>query len=215
MKSSKQNILIIAGIAGPVIYFLVLFILGLLWQEYNPILQHMSELGGVGSPYKNIMNIFGFMLVGIFLMLFAFGFRSQFKKGVFREIIFLNLMISGFFMFLVGFFPCDRGCVNVTQIGKLHTITSIPQSISLPLAAIFSSFLFVQDTKWKRWARLSFTLGILSMLTGPLMSLSAVSPVIGLVQRVGMGLSLLWVFMLSVKMTNPRGYILKNNRIRK
>ena len=54
-----------AGIVGPVFYLLLLTILGLLWTGYDPIVQSMSEIGGVMSPYKNIMNYLGFSLLGI------------------------------------------------------------------------------------------------------------------------------------------------------
>ena len=74
MKKKILKLFIIAGIIGPILYFLLLTILGLMWQDYNPITTGMSEIGAVDSPFKNIINYFGFSLLGIFIILFSIGF---------------------------------------------------------------------------------------------------------------------------------------------
>lgn len=59
----------------------------------------------------------------------------------------------------------------------------------------------VPNTKWdKKWAVVSFMLGFSSLVTGPLMQIPSLNIFIGLIQRLGMGLSLLWVLIVSVKM---------------
>ena len=68
-KYKILRILIFAGVVGPVFYFSLLIILGVMWEGYDPIVQSMSEIGGVMSPYKNIMNYLGFSLLGIFIVL--------------------------------------------------------------------------------------------------------------------------------------------------
>ena len=73
--------LALGGVIGPVIYFFLMETLGRLWQGYSSIRNHMSELGGVESPYKGIMNIFGFMLVGLFILIFGVGYNNHFKKS--------------------------------------------------------------------------------------------------------------------------------------
>ena len=49
MDSKYHRIMIIIGIVSPVYYFLLLSILGLLWDGYDPISQSMSEIGAVDS----------------------------------------------------------------------------------------------------------------------------------------------------------------------
>lgn len=196
----KQKLFILSGIIGPIIYFLLLTILGALWTGYNPITQSMSEIGGVVSPYKNIMNVFGFSLLGIFIALFAFGFKNEFKDKLAIKIGFMFLLISGAFMFLVGFFPCDAGCIDVTATGRLHSITSTPPSIFMPLAAIFAASVFTSAPGWgKKWGYASFILGILSMSAGPIMFLPSAINYMGLIQRIGIGLSLIWMFVVALK----------------
>ena len=193
------RILIFAGIIGPVFYLLLLITLGSIWAGYNPIIQSMSEIGGVSSPYKDIMNYLGFSLLGIFIVLFSIGLRREFGGGVLGNISFFFLLIAGASMVAVGFYPCDAGCIDVTQTGKMHSILSTPPSITLPLAAIAMANVFTR--RWgKKWGYISFWLGVFSMISGPVMFLPFVASYLGLVQRIGIGLSLGWMFVVSMKL---------------
>lgn len=188
----------IAGVVGPVFYFLLLTALGLMWKGYNPTVQSMSEIGSVVSPYKDIMNYLGFSLLGIFISLFGVGLLKEFRRGVLQYLTFFLVLIAGVFMFAVGFFPCDAGCVDVTKTGEMHSLTSTVPSITLPLAAMIIAIIITK--KWgKRWGYISFWLGALSMISGPIMFISQIAPYVGIIQRVGIGLSLLWMVLISAK----------------
>lgn len=56
MKTSTKKLFILIGIIGPIFYFVLLTILGLLSKGYDPISTGMSEIGAVDSPFKNLMN---------------------------------------------------------------------------------------------------------------------------------------------------------------
>ena len=146
----KNNIAFFVGLIAIIYYFGLMETLGRMWPGYSSITNHMSELGGVESPYKNIMNVFGFMGVGVMIMMFSWGFYQQFKHNVYLKTSSLCMLLAGLFMIIVGFFPCDAHCIDVTFIGKLHTITSIPQSILLPLGVIVASFGFEREKQWER-----------------------------------------------------------------
>ncbi len=64
MKKKTLKLFIIAGIIGPILYFLLLTILGLLWQDYNPITTGMSK----GRPYA--VGLGRFLI--IWMMIFTF-----------------------------------------------------------------------------------------------------------------------------------------------
>ena len=199
MENQKlMKLLATAGlIVGP-LYFLLMGVLGGMWEGYSWVSQHMSELGGVESPYKNIMNVFGFMGSGMMIMLFGFGLYLSFKKNMSLKLASVCICLAGIFMIIVGFFPCDAHCVDVTLIGRLHTITSIPQSILLPLGVIVAGVGFRKEKGWgRKWQIISAGLGWGSMAVGPIMSTPQAYAMIGLVQRLGIGLSLTWVTMVS------------------
>lgn len=198
MIKYANKIYFLVGIVGPVFYFLLLTVLGLLWSGYDPILQSMSEIGSVVSPYQNLMNYLGFSLLGIVIVIFGLGVFAEFGRGILQSLAFCLILIAGIFMFAVGFFPCDAGCIDVTQTGKMHSFTSTVPSIVLPLAAMMLATVFARH--WgKRWGYISFWLGVFSMAVGPVMFLSTSAAYLGLIQRIGIGLSLIWIFMVSLK----------------
>jgi hypothetical protein len=89
----------------------------------------------------------------------------------------------------------------VTATGRLHSITSTPQAIALPLAAMVSAAVFRADGRLgARWQRFSFWTGTAALATGPLVGADLAGDVTGLVQRVGMGLSLAWMAAVAVKL---------------
>ncbi|MFX0021057.1 MAG: DUF998 domain-containing protein [Candidatus Hermodarchaeota archaeon] len=198
ISNKTQKILILSGVIGPVFFFTLLTILGLMWRGYNPISTGMSEIGAVDSPFKNIMNYMGFSLLGIFIIIFSVGLKGCFKKNLQLTFVFIFLIIGGIFMFSVGFLPCDPQCIDVTLIGKLHSFTSIIPAILIPMAAMISAYPFSRF--WgNNWGYFSFFLGVLSLASGPIMFIEVLTSYSGLIQRLGFGLSLLWIFIISIK----------------
>jgi hypothetical membrane protein len=205
MNAKLHKLFLKAGIIGPIFYTLLLVLLGYLWPGYSPIRNYISELGGVESPFKLIMNVFGFMLLGVSLTLFSFGANATLSKNIYSRLVAAFTFLAGVFMVLVGFFPCDAGCVDVTLIGRLHTLTSVPPSILLPSAAMFSAFaIYTKSPNTRKYSILFFWLGVLSMLSGAVSTLPSLQVYIGLSQRAGMGFSLLWVVIASYYLLNVR-----------
>jgi hypothetical membrane protein len=199
MRSSQYIRLTFAlGLSAPMYFFMVLQILGMMWPGYNFISRFMSEVGGVESPNMVIMNVFGFMALGLMIMVFGSGFWLYFKKNIWLKVSSFLLVFGGLFMFLVGFFPCDPGCVEVTLTGRLHTLTSFFPALAWPAAAILAAVGFYKEKGWGvRWFVISLLLGGASFMFGSLMSLPQVFPVIGLAQRAAAGMSLLWIAVVA------------------
>lgn len=196
--SSSNSILFVVGVVGPLWYILLLTILGSMWDGYDPVLQSMSEIGSVTSPYKDIMNYAGFSWLGTSMLLFGAGLWRTLGRGGLQYITCLLVWIAGIFMLAVGFFPCDAGCVDVTRTGTIHSITSTVPSIALPLAAMMMATIVTK--MWGvKWGYISFWLGVLSMVSGPVMFVPQSAPYLGMIQRVGIGLSLLWMVLISMK----------------
>jgi len=65
------GLLALVGAAGPLLYVLLVTVLGLLWEGYDPIRDSMSELGSVESPYGPLMNVAGCMALGVSILAFA------------------------------------------------------------------------------------------------------------------------------------------------
>ncbi|MFA5332938.1 MAG: DUF998 domain-containing protein [Candidatus Nanoarchaeia archaeon] len=185
----------IAGIIAPAFYFLLVTILGLLWRDYNPLKQYISELGSSASPFSTILKI-GFMIFASLTIIFSIGLKKEFKKNG----SYIFLLIGGVFKFLAGLFPCDDKCINVTFTGQLHTITTNGFSILMPLTAIFLAPRLARSKSYgKKWAYASVILGIVSIISGTLMHITLFSQCLGLLQRIKIGAPLIWIFIMSIK----------------
>ncbi len=198
MNSRIKKIGLLAGIFGPVFYFLILSFLGHLWTGYNPVTTGMSEIGAVDSPYKDYMNYLGFSLLGFLIIVFSFGFKALFKKNLQAGIAFILLLSGGISMFAVGFLPCDVQCIDVTWTGKMHSNASAASAILIPLAIMISAYPISQKMG-EKWGYISFFLGLFSMSAGPVMFLEMSQNYMGLIQRLGIGLSLLWILIFSLR----------------
>lgn len=101
-------------------------------------------------------------------------------------------------MFLVGFLPCDSMCIDITIVGRLHSITSTVSAILIPIAIMVFAYPLLK-IYGKNWGYFSFYIELASILAGPLMFIEVLSNYTGLIQRIGIGLSLLWIFLVSIK----------------
>lgn len=161
----------------------------------------MSEVGAVNSPYKAVMNLFGFILAGLGVAMVGILARLEHTyKAKTASIVAWLTIVSGVAFMLVGIFPCDAHCIDVTISGRLHTIFSMIPALLLPTAAILSRWLFDD----KRLALIAMTLGALSFLSGTLMSLPNFTALLGLFQRIGMFFAMAWVSVFAYWLTTHR-----------
>jgi hypothetical protein len=113
------------------------------------------------------------------------------------------LVLAGVGMVVVGFFPCDAGCVDVTGAGQLHSLFSMPGAFGLPAAAMVSALAFRRDGRFGTvWQAVSFWLGLVTLVSGPLIAVELVTGVNGLLQRAAMWPSLLWLTTVSLKLAS-------------
>jgi len=104
---STQRLLAICGITGPILYTIVVIVLGLLRPDYDHVMQSMSELGEVGSSNAIIMNTAGFALLGVLMIAFAFGLHRDISGGNGSKIGPALVALSGTALVITGIFPCD------------------------------------------------------------------------------------------------------------
>jgi hypothetical membrane protein len=189
------------GAAGPLVFMAVVLLAGLSWSGYDPVRQTQSELGAVDSPVRWMMNLGGFVLLGITLLAFALAYRSLLRPSGWREVVVVLLVLAGGGMIAVGFTPCDAGCIDVTTTGRWHSILSAPGAIGVSLAMVASGAAFRIDGRFSvRWQVASVTLGVLTLLSGPLIAREVFAGLGGLLQRAAMGVAMAWLCAVGVRL---------------
>ena len=197
----RVRLLAAAAAIGPMAYMALTVVLGLLWDGYDPLRDTQSELGAVDSPYRTVMNVAGFMGLGVCILTFAWVFGLVTRGRWAKRLAVALLGVAGAGMVIVGFFPCDAGCVDVTHIGGLHGVFSAPGAIGLPAAAMVSSTVFRSDGRFGiGWQLVSFWGGLLALISGPVIQAELFPEWNGLLQRAGMWPPLVWMSIVSVRL---------------
>ena len=193
--------LALVGIAGPIYYVVIVTVLGLLWAGYDPIRQTQSELGAVGAPHGLVMNVAGFMALGVIILAFAGVYLLALRASPWKLSATVLLAVAGLGMITVGFFPCDAACVDLTRTGELHSTFSMPGAIGLPAAAMLSAFAFRADGRLgTRWQAVSFLLGLVVLASGPIVAADLAPESLGLLQRAAMWTPVLWMSAVSLRL---------------
>src|SRR5918995_529124 len=115
------------------------------------------------------MNVAGFRGLGLTILALAAAYSVVLRRSRAKAVAAGLLVIAGLGMVLVGFFPRDAGCVDVTGSGRLHSVFSMPGAIGLSLAAMVSATVFSSDGRLRRgWQVASFTIGLIALASGPI-----------------------------------------------
>jgi len=204
-QANIQRVLAACGVAGPLIFTVVVAILGFIRPEYSHASQLVSELGEPGAPYAVVMNLFGFILFGLLMIAFAVGLHRGIIEGKGSWIGPALLAIAGLGLVGVGVFPCDPGCPDQPQtlVGRIHhPALTLTISFSLMLAPLFFGYRMGKDGRWgKGYQRFSFVIPILIVVLFVLAP-SALAPSLGRgwTQRLFFWTPFLWVFIVSVRL---------------
>jgi hypothetical membrane protein len=124
-------------IIGQIFFVLWLTLLGFLWENYSPISQMMSEIGAINSPYSNLMQFGGFSLLGLTWTCFSILLYLKLYDNWAKLIGILLIFISSISMFLVGFYPCDAFCENISNTGQMHSLFAIISNLAFVFGMIF------------------------------------------------------------------------------
>jgi hypothetical membrane protein len=196
----KRSFFGLCGIVGPIWFSILLLIVGSLHPEYNHVTQYISELGARSAPYSVIMNFGGFMLLGLLITLFSYGFRSSIRNGRWSTIGTSLLTVSGIGFIAIGLFPCDPGCITVSITGFMHEFAALVTWISMMLALVFIFQSMKNDWRWTHYRSYTLLTTILILIiSGPLLFFR-ISGWVGMIQRVFIGVRLLWIEITAIQL---------------
>jgi len=185
------------GLCGPIIYALVVLVLGFLTPGYSHVTQLMSELGESGAPYALAMNLAGFLLPGVLLVIFSLGLWAALKPTLAGRGGVVLVAIAGITYIGEAVFSCDRGCIPVTFAGSAHLLIGDLAVLDAVLGAFILALAMKQDIRWKGYWQYSAATGILVLVLLPFFT--ALSGLAGFMQRLVVGVILLWLLVIAQK----------------
>ncbi len=193
--------LAICGILVVIVDVVMFNLLTALRPGYDQLSKMISELGAAETSNADIASL-SFIISGVFMILFAVGLYQGTKINKNSWIGPLLLVIFGCFDSIgSGVFPCDPGCAGHNFSGQMHYIVSIIGMIAMVLAPFVFSKHFKKDEQWKGYDKLSFIMGILTVIfSGMFVSTFLIEYLIGFFQRLLYYTFLSWILIIAIKL---------------
>jgi hypothetical protein len=147
--------------------FLSLFILGKEYPNYNQLSDTMSSLGSSASPVSNIISVL-WIIIGILMIIFAFGFRTAYSRGnKYVKIVFWLLILYGMGEGLgSGFFKADRVAGSYTTSFIIHDILGGSGVIAILILPLIVQKIkpFFSNPGFIRFSHITLILGTLFLV---------------------------------------------------
>lgn len=198
-----KKILLICGILSSLLYIAINIIVPMQWEEYDSVTQTISELSAVDAPTRTLWII---LCTPYTLLMIAFAWGVWKSAGENR-----NLRIAGGLLMVYGalgiFWPfapmhlretlaAGGGTFSDTMHIALGVITEIIYLLALGFAATALGKLFRIYSVVTFLAIMIF--GVLTFLESPAIAKNQPTPLIGVWERINIGIFLLWVIVLAL-----------------
>ena len=194
---------LVSGILSSLLFVAVNIIVPLQWQEYNPASQTPSELTAIGAPTRTLWTVLATPYT--FLMLaFAWGVWKSAGNNRRLRIAGGLLLAYGGLGFLWPFAPMHLRETLAAGVGTfsdtlhiaLGAVTQILYLLALGMTAV------ALGKRFRVYSIVTFILvlafGVLTFLEAPGVAKNQPTPLIGVWERINIGLFLLWVAVLSI-----------------
>jgi hypothetical protein len=154
----------LAGCTGD---FLSLFILGQEYPGYNQLSDTMSSLGSSASPVSDIISVL-WIILGILMIIFAFGFKAAYSpRDKYVKIVFWLLILYGLGEGLgSGLFKADRVSGSYTNSFIVHDILGGAGVVSILILPLIVQKInpFCSSPGFKRFSNFTIIIGTLFLI---------------------------------------------------
>lgn len=158
------------GIVSPILWLGLIAFAGVLRPDFSHVTHYVSELGERGSTTGAWMRGAAFEFTGFLYLCFAAAVLATVRRGAAVTIACLLIALEGIGRMGAGVFPCDPGCVRVTESQDLHRLFATIGFCSGILAAILWGFLFRRLAQLHSLSWFSIASGMVALVSLLLMS---------------------------------------------
>ncbi len=197
-----------AGMIAPVIFVGVFTIVGFLRAGYEPRQMYVSALSLGPSGWVQMLN---FILLGLLLLLFAYGTAAEFPTGKASRWGFILLLVISLLFIVSGPFVMDPQGTPQSQAtvhGTIHGLAGGIIFLLMPITCFIYLRRFREDPKWTSFRLWTLILGILVALAVLMLTVVSKSASLetifhdwlGLIQRFIIVPYMLWIFLFGFLM---------------
>ncbi len=197
----------ILGVAGCVVFWAGLLILGSLRESYSQAVNNISELGAIGTPNAAVWNVIGFIIPGLCLAVVgrAIAGTIDTKQGRSGRVAGWLLPLFGAGVAGQGLFPAlmaNGVPVIMSWHTRTHLIISLISGVSWLIGVLLLITPMRLNPKWGRWYLINIAAVLLAIL-GSFGRGSGLPD--GLVQRVVDAIVFAWFVIVSIKLIQASG----------
>lgn len=161
-----MRVLLLGGVAGPVLFALVVVTAAWMRPDYSHVHQFISDLGATGSPNAAVMNYLGFVPAGVLVAFFGLALRRALPRD--RLVLAGAALVTlfGIGVATSGAVSCDPGCPQGTGSieNAIHNAIAPVAFLCLIVAAGLFAVRFRTLASWRGLGWYSAASSILGML---------------------------------------------------
>ncbi len=201
MSESLRKLGLYCGIASPVLWLGLIAFAGALRPDFSHVTHYISELGERGSATEVLMRGAAFGFTGFLYPCFAAALSATIRRGWLVTIGCLLIALEGIGRMGAGVFPCDPGCVRISETQDLHKLFATIGFCSGILATILWGILFRRLAPLRPLSWFSIALGLVALVSLLLMSWEG-NPLgaPGLLEHLATGVLSIWLFAFAVRL---------------
>lgn len=185
---------------GPVVWWVLVVVNGAITPGYSHVGDFISTLGAVGAPYATVQTM-NFAVFGSSILALSLGIHDWFGDGRRPRVGTVLLGIFGVGVILAGVFPANPAAPDSTT-ALLHDVTSTVAFVTGVTGVSLISRRSGGDDRWPsyRYEPIWTVVVVLVTFVGFMVSVVDESAVVGLTQRVFIGVLTLWLVMQSYRL---------------
>jgi Protein of unknown function (DUF998) len=196
-KSTWVKFLLLCGILSSVHYVAINIIVPLYYEGYRMASFTVSELSAIGAPTRTLWIV---SVIPYILFFASFGWGVLKMAGTNRPLRKVGWLILVYSVFNIYWPPMHMRGLDATLTDALHitwaSVTVLMMMIMMGYGAASFGKGFRLFTIFSMLLLLAF--GILTGLESPNIPVNGPTPMIGIWERINIGLFLLWVVVLAV-----------------
>lgn len=192
--------LALAGIVGPIVWWLLIIVNGAITPGYNHVSDFISTLGAVDAPYAVFQQI-NFAVFGGSLLAFTFGIHYWFGDGNRPKAGTILLGALGVGIILAGVFPENPAAPDSTT-NVLHNIVSVVGFLAGIVGVGLVSRRIDANDQWPSYRNEPIWTVFIVLVTFIvfIFSVNSESPFLGLTQRLFIGVITLWIVVQAYRL---------------
>ena len=192
----------LSGIFAAILPLIVLPISGYIQPDYSHIENLISELNERGLPHLLQIGYFGFLPIGLVTLFFIWRLKSDIVNSKRSVVGLLFIAFSGVDWLVTVFAPCDQGCPTSGDISLSQEIHNLSGFLTLVLVPV-GVYLLIKPLRDSGFGKAVTVISVITLViivvTFPIFYYNIFPGAPGLIQRIDLGVFLVYLSILSIK----------------